>query len=67
MATVVKQVRIRGRDVSLRRTNRNVGELDIKLTLEVSDKKEYYVMPYALDRDASPTKLWPNLIVPNYV
>ena len=39
MATVVKQVRIRGRDVSLRRTNRNVGELDIKLTLEVSDKK----------------------------
>jgi len=66
MATVVKQVRIRGRDVSLRRTNRNVGELDIKLTLEVSDKKEYYVMPYALDRDASPTKLWPNLIVPNY-
>ena len=63
--TVEKQVRIRGRDVSLRRTNRNVGELDIKLTLELSDK-EYRVMPYTLDRDASPTKLWPNLLVPNY-
>jgi hypothetical protein len=43
--TVVKQVRLRGRDVGVRLKKREVGDLDIKLSLEINDK-EYYIIPY---------------------
>ena len=48
--TIVKQVRIRGRESGGRMIGRSkeVGGLDIKLSLEVKDK-EYYVIPYHAD------------------
>ena len=40
--TVIKQVRLRGRDVG-----KEVGWLDIKLSLELKDKEYYVICKYA--------------------
>ena len=59
--TIVKQVRLRGKDVGLYFKKRNVGDLDIKLSLEIQDK-QYYIVPYWSYKD----DIYLNLIGPDY-
>ena len=61
--TIVKQVRIRGRESGGRMIGRSkeVGGLDIKLSLEIVSK-EYYVIPYRTDSG----ELYAGLYAPSF-
>ena len=59
--TIIKQVRLRGKDVGIYFKKRDIGDLDIKLSLEISDK-EYRIIPYLTYENGA----YHDLIAPSY-
>ena len=59
--TIVKQVRLRGKDVGIYFKKRDVGDLDIKLSLEINDK-EYHIIPYLTYEN----RVYHDLLAPSY-
>ena len=58
---IVKQVRLRGKDVGIYFKKRDIGDLDIKLSLEISGK-EYRIIPYLTYEN----RAYHDLIAPSY-